>query len=97
MVIDKIANIGKIFTGKKADKVSQPAGAKASADSVSISSEAKQAQELAQATGIVSKSETVRADRVKEVKEKLARGDYDQLEPEMLDKVAEKIARSLLG
>lgn len=97
MVIDKIANIGKVFTGKKTEKSSQPAAASSAADSVSISSEAKQAQELAQAKSVVQKSEPVRADKVKEAKEKLARGDYDQLDAEMLDKVAEKIARSLLG
>lgn len=97
MGIDKISNIGKIFNTQK----SKPATPKKAApslgqDTVSISSEAVKAQELASATKTVKSSTDIRADKVKAAKEKLARGEYDKIDNEVLEKVAEKIAQALV-
>lgn len=97
MLIDKIGNIGKILQTDK-NKGAKPVQSSSGMgrDSVSISQEAVKAQEVAQTANVVRKSPDIRADRVKEVKEKMARGDYDNIGEEMLNKVADKIADSLL-
>ena len=51
---------------------------------------------MAHVQKIVKNTSDVRADKVKEAKAKLARGDYDNLDTEVLDKVAEKIAQAFL-
>lgn len=98
MVIDKIGNIGKILKPNKPGNT-QPAqkAVNTGSDSVSISNEAIKAQEAAQVKQAVKNSPEIRQDRIKEVKEKLANGDYDNLDNEMLDKIADRVARSFMG
>lgn len=95
-MIDKIGNVGKVFQTDR-NKGAKPAqnGSGIGSDSISISKEAVKAQEVAQATNLVRQSPDVRSDRVKEVREKLARGEYDNIGKEMLDKVADKIAQTI--
>ena len=97
MVIDRIGNINKIIgpDNKQSQKV-KSVSTKVGEDTVSISKEAQAAQEAARSANIVKSSSDVRADRVKEVKEKLARGDYDTIDAEILDRVADKIAEALI-
>lgn len=97
MMIDKIGNIGKIYqTGKnKGAKPVQNAGI--GDDSISISKEAMKAQEVAKATVVVKQASDIRLDKVKEVREKMARGEYDNIGKEMLNQVADKIAQSIVG
>lgn len=97
MVIDRIGNVNKIagtdqIQNQKTREVKKSAGE----DTVSISQEAQEAKVLSRANETVRASADVRADRVKEVREKLHRGDYDKPDTEILDKVAEKIAQTLL-
>lgn len=96
-MIDKIGNIGKIYqTGN--NKGAKPAhNAGIGDDSISISKEAVKAQEVAKATIVVKQASDIRLDRVKEVREKLARGEYDNIGKEMLNQVANKIAQSIVG
>jgi len=51
---------------------------------------------VAKANEAVKKASDIRQERVKEVRAKLARGDYDDIDHEILDRVAEKIARNLV-
>lgn len=97
MVIDKIGNVNKIIgPDNKQNQVNKKSSPKLGEDTVSISKEAQAAQEAAKTAGIVKNSSDVRTDRVKEVKEKLARGDYDNVDAEILDRVADKIAEALI-
>lgn len=97
MVIDKIGNIGKIFQNERPKNIqAKQAPASLGEDTVSISKEALKAQEMAQTTKIVKSSADVRQDRIREVKEKLERGDYDNLDNELLDRVADRIAGSII-
>ena len=53
------------------------------------------AEEAAKASNVIKKTSDIRQERVKEVKAKLERGDYDNIDAEILDKVADKIAQAL--
>jgi len=97
MVVDRIGNVNKIagtdsFQSQKTKEVKKSAGE----DTVSISQEAQEAKVISRANETVKAAADIRTDRVKEVREKLHRGDYDQPDAEILDKVAEKIAQTLL-
>lgn len=97
MVIDRIGNVNKVtgsdqFQSHKTKDVKKSIGE----DTVSISQEAQKAQVLSRANETVKTTSDIRQERVKEVREKLQRGDYDKPDAELLDKVAEKIAQSLL-
>ncbi|MES0491783.1 MAG: flagellar biosynthesis anti-sigma factor FlgM [Leptospirales bacterium] len=96
MVIDRIGNINKVVGSDniRSNSAKDVQSAKGQ-DSVSISKEAQQAQEMAQVLSTVRQAPDIRQERVKEVKEKLARGDYDSPEIELLEKVAEKIADAI--
>lgn len=99
MVIDKISNVSnvsKITTQNAVAKAAEKAAAPSTQDTVSISAEALKAQESHKLQQTIKSAPDSRSERVKEVKEKLARGDYDNISPEMLERVAEKIAHSLL-
>ena len=97
MVIDKIGNIGKILKPDQSQSAKKtPVTNKSGSDTVNISAEALKAQERAQIENSVKKTSDIRQERVKEVKEKLANGDYDNIDNEILEKVAEKIAQSLI-
>ena len=97
MVIDKIGNLNKVVGSDGVQKKNISRSSKGGdVDSVSISREAVKAQEMAKVQETVRSSEDIRADRVQEVKSKLARGDYDNIGSEIIDKVADKIAQSLI-
>jgi negative regulator of flagellin synthesis FlgM len=96
MVIDKIGNINNIVEPKSARSVSKTKEAGKS-DSIEISSEAKKAAELSRYTQIVKEAPDIRADRVKEIKERIQDGTYDKFtDDKVLEMVAEKIAMHLL-
>lgn len=97
MDISKVSNIGKIIKPDSAQKAASKPDVKAAAqDTVTISKEAVKAQELSQAKSIVSKASDIRAERVKEIKAKMASGEYDNIDNELLEKVADKIVDSLM-
>jgi negative regulator of flagellin synthesis FlgM len=95
MVIDKIGNIGNISETKK----SKPAHSKkeeVKADTISISSEGKQAAETARLSQIAKETPDIRAERVKEIKQKINDGTYDFNDHKILEMVADRIASFLL-
>ena len=99
MVIDKISNIAnvqKIATQNQVAKATEKAISPTVQDTVSISAEALKAQETHKAQQTVKSAPDSRAEKIKEVKGKLANGEYDNISTEMLERVAENIASSLI-
>ncbi len=66
-------------------------------DTVVLSQEALQLREKAVLMQKIREIPDIRQDRIKEVKEKLEKGAYDNLSEEILDKIAEKILRGIGG
>ncbi len=98
MNIDKISNAGKIIqSGRNQPVRGVEQSVSMGTETLSISSEAVKAQEMAAATRQVRATPDVRSERVREVREKLMNGEYDNPGDELLEKIADKIARSLLG
>ncbi|MBX3722234.1 MAG: flagellar biosynthesis anti-sigma factor FlgM [Turneriella sp.] len=99
MNIDKINNAGHIqpVNDKASVKPAENTAASLGSDSVSISQAALQAREAAQVQKAVASASDVRADRVREVKEKLARGEYDNPSNEVLNHVAARLTTAIKG
>jgi negative regulator of flagellin synthesis FlgM len=96
MVIDKIGNINNIVEPKNAKSVSKTKST-GKADSIQISSEAKNAAEVARYAKIVQDAPDIRADKVREIKARIEDGSYDRFtDDKVLRMVADKIANSLL-
>ena len=95
MVIDKIGNINNISETRKSKQISEKKDAE-KIDSIQISSEGKQAAEIARHTQIVKETPDSRIERVRELKQKILDGSYDFNDNKMLEMVANKIADSLL-
>ncbi|HMB20561.1 MAG TPA: flagellar biosynthesis anti-sigma factor FlgM [Spirochaetota bacterium] len=96
MVIDKIGNINNIVDTKNTKPVSKNKSIDKS-DSVQISSEAKSAAEQAKISQIVKDTPDVRAEKVRDIKARIAEGTYDKFDDnKVLEMVAEKIATQLL-
>ncbi|PJZ70332.1 hypothetical protein CH373_11990 [Leptospira perolatii] len=106
MTIDKIGGIsGGSYEPRKPSSV-RKSDSKESFDNISISDTAKQkaseaklqaeVQTIAQKI-VSSPVEPERSAKLKEVKEKLKNGEYDNLSPEILQAVADRIAESFLG
>lgn len=95
MVIEKIGNINNISETKKSKPVS---GKKEEikSDSIQISSEGKQAAEIARSAQIVKDTPDTRVERVRDIKMRIDNGTYDFNDNKMLDMVADKIADFLL-
>ena len=95
MVIDKIGNISNISETKKTKPISGKREAEKS-DSIQISSEGKQAAEIAKHAQVIKETPDVRMERVREIKQKIETGNYDFNDNKILEMVADKIANSLL-
>jgi len=94
-MINKVGDIQNIIEPKK----SKPALAKDNAsrvDSASISLEGKQAAEFARNLQMVNSAPETRADRVREIKDKINNGLYDFDDKNIIGKVAEKLTAVLL-
>lgn len=97
MNIDKINNAGQIqaLNDKSAVKQAENKAQTLGSDTVSISQAALQARETAMVQKAVSSASDVRTDKVREVKEKLARGEYDNLSNEVLNHIAGKLTTAI--
>lgn len=92
MVIDKIGSINSIIEPRKPRQNQQINSVKPAADSVQISEEGMRAAEEARLAQIVKETPDVRADRVKELKEKIASGEYEKtINDDILSNVASKM------
>lgn len=97
MNIDKINNAGQIqaLNDKSAVKPTENKAVSLGSDSVSISQAAVQARESAMVQKAVASASDVRLDRVRDVKEKLARGEYENLSNDVLNHIASKLTTAV--
>jgi negative regulator of flagellin synthesis FlgM len=89
MTIERLSPLDPPSQYNKANKPSKPVS-KGNADSISLSSEAKQMGEIFQATERIKNSPDIRQDRVDEVKRKLENPSY------INDKVVESVASKIM-
>ena len=99
MVIDKIGGVGPSYgPGKKSEPVGKKAEAAIAKDNVTISAEAARAADVAKvARAATTAQDPARTEKLKEVREKRERGDYDNLTDEQLGTIADKIGQSFFG
>ncbi len=95
MVIDKIGNINNILDAKKTRPVTDNKEVK-KGDSVQLSSEARQAADVARLNQMVQSAPDTRAERVQELKERIANGEYNFDDSKVLNMVADRIADFLI-
>ena len=95
MVIDKIGNINNIVEPRKSRNVTH-AKEPVRDDSVQISSEGKMAADVARQTQIVRETPDVRTEKVSQLREQIASGEYNFNDDRILEMVADKIASFLL-
>jgi negative regulator of flagellin synthesis FlgM len=94
MEIRGINGVREIETNSKVNRVAKKDGeTSAGADTAEISKEAKQLAEEAKIRSIIDQTPDVREDKIKEVKERLENGDYNN--EEVMNKVAEKLMKVL--
>lgn len=92
MMIDKVGGIGPNYGPRKNEPVVKQDSPIKAGDNVVISAEAAKASEVARtARTVLNSTDTERADRLKEIKEKVARGDYNDVSDEQANKIADSI------
>src|SRR5688572_24484111 len=91
-MIEKIGGITPNQAPRKSEPVAKAESPVRASDNLSISEEALKAAEAAKIQKLAHMPDESRAEKIKEVREKLARGDYDNLSEDMLNKVADRVA-----
>jgi len=92
MVIDKIGNVNSIIEPRKPKQNYQVNNVRPTSDSVQISEEGLKAAEEARLAQIVKESPDIRADKVKELKEKIASGEFDRaIDDKLLGNIASRM------
>lgn len=98
MMIDKIGGVGPNYGPRKTGQVERTDKPAQSGDNVSISDEAARAALAAKTARLASSAEDQsRAEKVRQVKERLQAGEYDNLSDQQLEKIADRLADSFLG
>ena len=98
MMIDKVGGIGPNYGPRKTEAATRAQNPARVSDNVMISEEASRAADTARVSKLAKHSaDSSRAEKLKEVKTRLANGDYNNLSDEIVDKIAERIADSFLG
>lgn len=96
MVVDKVGGVGPGYGPKKIQPKTEVVRPDAPRDNVSISDEAVRQQTLDRVKKLALSSET-KNERLKEIKERLEKGVYDNPGDEILGRTAEKIAEAFLS
>lgn len=105
MNVDKVGGIGNSGYEPKKNAPVQKQAASGSYDNISISDTAKQrvteAKIQAEVQNIAKKivqsgPDSERSEKIKEIKAKLKNGEYDNLSPEVLDKIADNMTNVFL-
>lgn len=94
MIIDKIGGTSPGYGPKKPESTSRTEKPVRSSDNVSISREASRTAEAARIVKLAKAEDPERAEKLKEIKQKLEKGEYDNIGNEILSRVADKIADS---
>ncbi len=98
MMIDKVGGVGPNYGPRKTGPVERKDKPSQAADNVSISDEAARAALAAKTARLASTAEDQsRVEKLRQVKERLDAGEYDNLTDEQLDKIADRLADSFLG
>ncbi len=98
MVIDKIGGISPGYNSRKPEPTSKPEKTVRASDNVSISQEASRTADAARITKMASGSNDVdRAEKLKQVKQKLENGDYDNLSDDVLSSLADNVLNSFVS
>ncbi|MBX7059719.1 MAG: flagellar biosynthesis anti-sigma factor FlgM [Leptospirales bacterium] len=94
MIIDKVGGVGPNYGPKKNEPTARAETPLRAGDAVTISAEGARAAEAARvAKAALQTEEPDRAERLRDIKERVARGEYDAVSDEQANRVAE----SLLG
>ena len=92
MLIDKVGGIGPNYGPRKTEPAVQKETPVRGTDNVFISEEASRAAEVARTARMVQASnDPERAEKLKEVKARLARGEYDNPSEEQLSAVVDSL------
>ena len=94
-MVDKVGQVNQVPDAYKSQARPKAGDAPVRADSVEISSAARTASIRQAVASVVADAPAIRADRVKQAKEHLERGDY--LSDRVIERVADRIADSILG
>ncbi len=98
MMIDKIGGVNPGYGPRKPEPSTRPDASRQTSDNVTISQEASRAAELARIARTAGESrDESRVQKLKEIKEKLERGDYNELSDEVLSHVADNITASFMS
>jgi anti-sigma28 factor (negative regulator of flagellin synthesis) len=97
-MIEKIGNVNKPISSTQKNSVKKSSQVSKQTDSVSISAEAHKAAEIAAHVKTVKGStDPSRAEKIREIKIKLKNGEYDNLNNDMLSKIADRIINSIFA
>ncbi len=92
MVIDKIGGSGSVYGAKRPETTARAENPARPSDQVHISAEASRAADNARIARMVKESsDTDRSEKLKEIKAKLEKGDYDTLTDEQLTSATDKL------
>lgn len=98
MMIDKVGGIGPNYGPKKTEPAGKTQGSSKISDNLSISEEASRAAVVAKTAKLAHASEDgSRVEKLKEIKERLAKGEYDNPGDEMYNKVADTLSGIFLN
>lgn len=98
MMIDRVGGAGPGYGPKKPENQQQVQQPVRSGDNVSISAEAARAADLARVTNLVrSTDDTSRMEKVKEIKQRLQNGEFDNPSEAMLSSAADSLLGSVLS
>lgn len=93
MVVDKVGGIGPNYGPRKTESSSKKDSASVQSDKIVISDEAAKAAEVDRLAKLASASQDPsRVEKLRDVKTKLANGEYNNPSEEMLGTIAEKIS-----
>ena len=98
MMIDKVSGVGPGYEPRKNNPASRNEGPARAGDNVTISEEASRAA-LAARTARTAQTaqDPARADKLKEVKARLQRGEYDNPSEEVLSHIAGALSDSFIS
>ncbi len=97
MVIDKIGGINPSYGPRRSEPATKNEKASRPMDNITISEEATRASEASKIARLASRSdETERSEKIKTIKDRLQNGEYDQLNEEVLSKIADSVVSSML-
>jgi anti-sigma28 factor (negative regulator of flagellin synthesis) len=92
MVIDKIGGTNPVYGSKKTEAAVRADNPARAADNVQISAEAARAADTSRVARMAKESsDTERSEKIKDIKEKLDKGEYNSLPDELLSAMADKI------